>query len=49
MSIKTPWPTHKAKARANRKAKSARKKRNRLILRLYSTGKRGVIDRGGSI
>ena len=50
MSVKTPWPTHKAKARAHRKMKSAHKRRNRQKLELMRSGKRqGVIDNGGSI
>ncbi len=50
MSVKTPWPTHKAKARHNRKTQASRRKRNRQKLKLMRSGKRqGLIDNGRSI
>lgn len=38
------WPTHIAKARAQKTAKLAQKKRNRKIRRLFRDGKRGEVN-----
>lgn len=43
MSAPVHWPTHRAKAIARNKQKSARKRRNRRERKIMRTGKRGAV------